>query len=231
MKIYSNDKLIKRNGKIGTITSLASIVVLGVGMYLSFRDKDGSFLPYTFGSLILGFLLFQFGNYYMTKWGKSPRPDEKITAALKGLDDKYSLYHYVTPISHLLIGPAGILCLIPYQQAGTISYNETKGKWKQVGGNFFMKTFGNEGLGHPERDVKFTIEDASRFLNKLDVDLVNSQPEVVMVFTNEKAVLDAESSKVDAVTALKLKDYIRKKAKVTALPDEVSKSLEKVLAI
>ncbi len=231
MKIFSNDKLIQRNKKIGNITSLASIIVLGVGMFFSFKDKDGSYLLYTFGALILGFLLFQIGNFYMTKWGKSPRPDERLTVALKGLDDRYSLYHYVTPISHLLVGPAGVLCLVPYQQAGTITYNDAKGKWKQTGGNMFLKAFGGEGLGHPEREVRFTIEDAAKFFKNKEIDLGIYNPEPLMVFTNEKVILETEGSDMPAVTAAKLKEYIRKKAKTTALPDEMSRDLEKKLAI
>ncbi|EKD88555.1 MAG: hypothetical protein ACD_34C00470G0005, partial [uncultured bacterium] len=58
MKIISNDKLIKRNTRVGNITSLASVAVLGVGMYFSFKDVDGKYLPLTFSSLIVGFLLF-----------------------------------------------------------------------------------------------------------------------------------------------------------------------------
>ncbi len=84
MKVISDDKLIKRNKTIGNILSLASIAILGIGMFFSFKDKDGTYLPYTFGALIIGFLLFQVGNFYMNKWGKSPRPDEKLSQALKG---------------------------------------------------------------------------------------------------------------------------------------------------
>ncbi len=140
MKIYSNEKLINRNKKIGNITSISSLLILGVGMFFSFKDKDGSYLVYTFSALT-GFLLFQIGNFYMSKWGKSPRPDEKITAALKGLDDRYRFIITPRRFRILLAGPAGILCLIPYQQAGTITYNKTKGKWKQTGGKTFPQDF------------------------------------------------------------------------------------------
>jgi hypothetical protein len=231
MKIYSNDRLIKRNRRIGNITSLLSILILGVGMVLSFSDKTGSLLPYTFGSLIAGFLLFQVGNFYMSKWGKSPRPDEKITNALKGLDDRYSLYHYFTPISHLLIGPAGIMCLLPYQQGGTIRYDAEKQRWKQSGGNFFLKTFGGESLGRPERELKFTLEDASRYFKQTGIELGTHAPEAIMVFTNSSAELHAEESNVPVVQAAKLKEYIRKKAKTSAVPDELVKKIEESIQV
>ncbi len=229
MKIYSDEKLIKRNRRIGNITSILSILILGVGMVFSFRDKDGSYLIYTFSSLIVGFLLFQIGNFYMTKWGKSPRPDERITSALKGLDDKYTLYHYTTPVSHLLVGPSGVLCLIPYGQSGTISYDATKNKWKQMGGNFFLKTFGGESLGNPEKEIRYTLEDTKKFLDKNQVLINDFEPEAVLVFTNPSVVLEADEYEGAAVSAGKLKDFIRKRAKNVAFPDDLTQKIEKIV--
>jgi hypothetical protein len=231
MKIYSNEKLIKRNRRIGNITSLLSILILGAGMVLSFRDKTGEMLPYTFGSLIAGFLLFQVGNFYMSKWGKSPRPDERISSALKGLDDHYALYHYYTPVSHLLIGPAGILCLVPYSQGGTIQYDPDKNRWKQTGGNFFMKAFGGEGLGRPEREVNYVHEDANRYFQRAGIELGGYEPETILVFTNPNVNLQTEASDTPVVLAAKLKEFIRKKAKSTALPDEISGRIEESIQV
>ncbi len=226
MKVISNDKLIKRNGKIGNITSLLSIAVLGVGMFFSFKDTDGSYLPYTFGALIIGFLMFQVGNYYMGKWGKSPRPDENLSSALKGLDNNYTLYHYMTPVSHLLVGPAGVLCLVPFNQAGTITYDQNRKRWKQTGGNAFMKIFGGESLGRPDNEIKYTLEDATRFLSKMEIDVSPYLPEPILVFTNSKATVNAEESPVAAITADKLKEFIRKKAKEKAFPQLKIKEIE-----
>lgn len=226
MKVISNDKLIKRNRKLGNVCSILAIIVLGVGMFLSFKDKDGSLLPYTFSALIVGLLLFQLGNYYMGKWGRSPRPDERLSSALKGLDDKYTLYHYITPVSHLLIGPSGVICLIPFHQAGTITYDEKKGRWKQSGGNFFMKTFGGEGLGRPDNEIKFNLEDISRFIAKKEIHIAPYEPEPVLVFTNENTTLSIENSPVAAISSSKLKDFLRKKAKDKPLPLEMIKDIE-----
>lgn len=226
MKVYSNAKLIKRNSRIGNITSLLSIAVLGVGMFFSFKDKDGSYIPITFSALIIGFLLFQVGNYYMNRWGKSPRPDEKISQALKGLDDKYTLYHYVTNVAHLLVGPAGIFCLLPYNQPGVISFDTKRNRWKQSGGNFFLKTFGGESLGRPDLDAGYNVTDVSKFMAKIGVDLGNVVPEPVIVFTNPKASLNASDSPVGAVSIEKLKEFIRKKPKAEALPVELLTSIQ-----
>jgi hypothetical protein len=229
MKIFSNDKLIKRNGLIGNILSLLSIAILGVGMFVSFKDTDGKYLPLTFAALIIGFLLFQVGNYFMNRWGKKPRPDERISQALKGLDSSYSLYHYTTPVSHLLIGPAGIFCILPYSQPGIISYDSVKNKWKQSGGNFFLKTFGGESLGRPDLDAKYAISDAVNFIQKKGIELNDYIPQTIAVFTNPKAVLQTENTPIPAITEEKLKEFIRKQGKSVAIsPDLIKKIQESI---
>lgn len=225
MKIVSNDKLIKRNTRIGNITSIGSVAVLGVGMYFSFKDVDGKYLPLTFTALIVGFLLFQIGNYYMNRFGKPPRPDQKLSTALKGMDDKYTLYHFSTNIPHLLVGPSGIYCLLPYNQPGTISYNITKNRWKQSGGNFFLKTFGGDSLGRPDLDANYAVADITKFFEKKGINLDNVKPEAVLVFVNDKATVISEGYSGGAVTAEKLKEYIRKRAKLSPLPAELLASI------
>jgi hypothetical protein len=230
MKIYSNEKLIKRNTLIGNITSLSSIAVLGVGMYLSFKDTTGGqYLTITYTCLIVGFLLFQIGNYFTNRFGKPPRPDQRISQALKGLDDKYSLYHYMTNIPHLLVGPSGIYCLLPYNQMGTISFNTEKNRWKQTGGNFFLKTFGGESLGRPESDSQYTVGDITKFFQKKGVDLGTTIPEPVLVFTNEKASINTEGYEGFAVTSEKLKEFIRKRTKANPVPLEILSAIQLAL--
>ena len=50
----------------------------------------------SFGSLwspsSLGFLLAQYGNYNLRRYGRSPRPDQILEESMKGFDDRYHLY-------------------------------------------------------------------------------------------------------------------------------------------
>ena len=213
MKIIANEKLIKRNNRIGQIASIGSLVVLAVGMFYSFKDTQGTYMTFTFTALIVGFILFQIGNYFLNRWGKSPRPDELISQSLKGLDDKFSIYHYSTEISHLLVGPAGIIALMPYSQAGTIYYDTNKKEWKQRGGNFFMKVFAQESLGRPSIEIKETNELLERYLLKLGISADQAKGSAMILFTNEKAEIEGEGSPIPYTTSAKIKDYIRKQAK------------------
>jgi hypothetical protein len=165
----------------------------------------------------------------MNRWGKPPRPDQKLSQALKGLDDKYTLYHYQTDISHLLIGPGGIFSLLPYNQTGNITYDSLKGRWKQSGGNFFLKTFGGESLGKPDLDSRYAVSDIQKFLTKKNINLGDYVPESVIVFTNDKATVMVEDSPIPAVTSEKLKEFIRKRGKSNPLNPELVKSIQTTL--
>jgi hypothetical protein len=216
MKIVTNEPLIKRNGKIGQYTTVASLIILAGGLYLSFQSSAQMF-TWSFVALILGFVLSQIGIFFGNKFGKHPRPDEQITAALKGLDDKYTLYHYRTPASHLLVGPAGVWVVLPFSQGGVISYE--KNRWKQKGGNWYLKLFGQENLGRPDQDARTEINSLNKFLTKLFPDLVVPDIQAILVFLSPKAkVADVENAPCPAVELDKLKDFIRRSAKEDALP-------------
>ena len=129
MKIVTNSRLIERNSKIGKYSSVGALIILGIGLYISFARQD--LFIYSLGALALGFILSQVGMHFGNRWGRSPRPDEIIDKSLKGLGREYVVYHYVTAASHLLVGPAGIYTIHPYHQSGEISF-EKKRCWKCI---------------------------------------------------------------------------------------------------
>jgi len=232
MKIVTNEKLINRNKKIGQITSIASLVVLGGGLYFSFTSTSatsplGAYATtITFGALILGFLLSQVGIFYGNRWGRSPRPDERIIQSLKGLEDKYTFYNYTTNVPHLLVGPSGIWVLIPYSVKGLITYDEKKLRWKQKGGNLYMKFFAQEGLGRPDLDALGLMKDAEKYIAENLKDLDHPPVQAALVFTNEKVTVDATNAPLPTLAAGKIKDFFRKKAKEEPAPIETIKLLQ-----
>jgi hypothetical protein len=236
MNVFSNEKTIRRNGKIGSYTSLVAFGLMLLGMYFSFRLTDPQFARqnenYNWlmaGSLFVGFILFQVGTYFMNRFGRRPRPDEALTATLKGLTKDYSLYNYLTPVNHLLVGPAGVWIIECYYQRGQISYKG--GRWQQKGGGFFlmyMKIFGQEGLGRPDLEVKADMESLGDALKKTlgeDVPPIN----VALVFTNNLAEVAADDAPNPTLKLKDLKDYLRKYAKTNPLPAEQIKRITTVL--
>ena len=223
MKILTNEKSIRRNARIGQYTSLASLVILAGGMYVSFVYPTQ--VNISFIALLVGFLLSQVGIFFGNRWGRRPRVDERLTAALKGLTKDYTFYHFLTPVHHLLIGPAGIWIVETFYQRGKISYE--KGKWRQKGGGLllgYLKIFAQEGLGNPEMEAKADIDNLTAQIKK---SLVEDKPfppvNLVMVFTDDRVELDAEGSPFPAMKIDDLKEFFRKTSKLTPVqPEEIA---------
>jgi hypothetical protein len=212
MEIITNERLIQRNARIGQITSVGGLIILAGGLYISFTRED--LFLFSLLALLLGFGLSQIGIYFGNRWGRRPRPDEILDAALKGMDKRYSIFHYSTPTSHLLVGPAGVWILMPRNQAGLITYDEDKKRWRQKGGNWYLKIFAQENLGRPELEINAEIKAISSYLEDHGFeDEEVPQVQAALIFTNEKVELDADNGPAPALTDSKLKDFIRKTAK------------------
>src|SRR3990170_5583265 len=209
MEIISNERLIRRNARIGQISSIVGLLVLAGGMYISFAQPQ--LFSLSLAALLVGFALSQVGIYFGNRWNRRPRPDELLSQALKGLDGRYTLYHYGTTASHLLVGPAGVWVLLPRHQRGTISYE--KGRWRQKGGNLYLKIFAQEGLGRPDLEIQGEVASVERFLNKIFPEEEKQQVQAALVFTNDKTEVQADNAPSPTLHARKLKDFIRKTAK------------------
>lgn len=227
MKILTNEKTIKRNTQIGKYTSIAALLILAGGMVVSFTMQEQVYIA--FGALMVGFILSQFGIYFGNRWGRRPRVDERITAALKGLTKDYTLYHYLAPVSHLLVGPAGVWILEPYYQRGTIVYE--KNRWKQKGGGFllgYLKIFAQEGLGRPDLEVQADLDALRASLKK---SLSDELPPLnaSLLFFDPRAELQTDEAPHPTMKLDQLKDFLRKQAKENPFPSEQVKKITDLL--
>ena len=223
MNIISNEKMIARNAKIGQFTSLASLVILGVGMYISFTKPE--LFNISVAALLGGFILSQIGIYFGNRWGRSPRPDELLDQGLKGMSKEYTLYHYSSPVPHLLVGPAGVWLMLPHHQQGTIIYDGKK--WKAKEGGFaqnYMRIFGQENMSRPDLDAGAQADKLTRTLRKYMDE--NELPPILgaVIFTSKNATVEADDAPVATVHLKQLKPYLRKVAKDAPLTkDEIAK--------
>ena len=228
MKIIKNEKLIERNGKIGQWTSLAALGVLGLGMYISFAKPQ--FFTYSIICLVIGFIMTQIGMYMGSRWGRSPRPDEQLDTGLKGLQNEFNMYHYSSPVSHLLVGPSGVWVLLPYHQRGTISFE--KNRWKMKGGGFlqgYMRIFGQDNLGRPELDAENEVQTLQKFLAKKLNESEIPEIKPILIFTADDVELDAGDSPITAMKLKQLKEFMRQGGKNRTLSSEVIETLTGVL--
>jgi hypothetical protein len=216
MKIIKNEKLIERNKKLGNYISIGALAILGGGMYISFQKPE--WFAYSLVCLVVGYILTQIGMYMGNRWGRSPRPDEKIDAGLKGLHSEFNMYHYVSPVPHLLVGPAGIWVLVPFHQNGRVEFKG--GRWKLSGGGFiqtYMKIFGQEGLGKPDAQADAEIASVRTFLEKNleghEIPAVNA----ILLFTSPDIEVDVHDAPFAVMKLKQLKDFMKQESKTRKL--------------
>ena len=221
--------MVKRNAKIGQYTSLGALVVLGIGLYLTFKMPDR--FAFSLAALLIGFFMSQVGIHFTNRWGRSPRPDEVIDKSLKGLGREYTIYHYVTPISHLLVGPSGIWTIIPYFQSGIVTYE--KDRWRARGGGFlqsYMRLFGQDNIGRPDLESEAQKTSAIRYLKRslpdgTEIPTVNA----VLLFANPKVELKVDQPPTPAFTPKDIKDFLREKGKDKVISESMLSNIRAVL--
>ena len=227
MKVITNDKLIKRNGRLGQLATIAGLLILVGGMVVSFLNPN--YAGFAWIALFVGFALSQIGLYFGNRWGRHPRPDERLNEGLKGLNEQFSIYHYMTPAAHLIVGPSGLWVLMPYYQQGKIVFE--KGRWKQKGGGFmqrYLRVFAQEGLGRPDLEAPAEASAVNRYILKKLPDVKVPEANVALVFTSEKAELEVDGAPIPTVPLKKLKEVIRKSAKEQPLPPDLIREINQL---
>lgn len=234
MIIIKDEKKINRNASIGRYVSIAGLIVLGLGMWITFSRPE--LIQLAWGSLFVGFILSQVGIYFGNRWGRRPRPDEHLDAALKGLDDRWALIHYKAPVEHLLVGPGGIWLLKPYHQAGNLSYDAKKNRWKMKGGGAmqaYLRVFAQENIGRPDLEIDSEVAALNRYFSQAVPDDTLPEIKVALVMTNERTQIsdDIKDTPAFAVSAKKLKETVRKLSKEKGLSPGKLAALQQAMGL
>ncbi|MBN1303078.1 MAG: hypothetical protein JXA13_01485 [Anaerolineales bacterium] len=233
MNSIKNEKMYKRNALIGKFTNYAALATLAVGVYYYFQYmQDPNQVPViALATVVLGYFLTQFSTFFSSRWGREPRPDQQLESSLKGLTNEYSIYHYQTPVPHLLIGPAGIWILRPFtQRRGNLTYKRNRYRLTNTGfAQAYMSLFGQEGLGRPDLEAEGDIEAMTRFLRKNlaeeDIPTVN----FALVFCGDNISIAVDEAPYPALPLKKLKSFIRTAAKEKPLSAEMVNKLKALL--
>jgi hypothetical protein len=232
MRIITDTKTITRNVAIGKYASIGGIVLLFgallINIYALTRPNDTQLILFVFAAFILGYLLSNVGGLFNFRWGR--RPDRGLSDALRGLDEKYSLYHYRLGAAHVLAGPSGVYTLTPKYQYGPITFED--GKWKNPGErrgflNFFAP---RDVLGNPGNEALAEVEALKNFLKKKAPE-TSIEPRPLVVFMHSQAVVEAKNAPVTAIHVKQLKDYIRRQPKGPTLSSATLAALEEKLGL
>jgi hypothetical protein len=221
MQVTTNEKLIRRRSKLGTYASLGGLGVLVAGFVASFQQN---LIWVSLIAIVLGFILAQYGNYSLRRWGRSPRPDEIIETSLKGFDDRYHYYAWSLQMPYVLLSPQGIYIFTVRDQSGQISVNGSQWKSKFNISKLLM-AFASEGLGNPTNEA---LDNATRLTTWIKGKLPEFSGTVqsIIVFTDPRVQLEITAPTVPVVVPKDLKKWLRGTGKGDSLKSADLKALE-----
>ena len=202
MEIFRDERKVQFNRQLGRWGLLVGLVVLIGGLVVSFRFPEKFWI--TMSSLVVGFFASTVGAFYANQWTRSPRADEVLDGALKGISNHYHIYHYLLPLPHVMIGPAGVFLFRTYALEGPITYDgkRWKQKFKLVRALGFT---GQEALGDPVREALVDVQRLRSWLAKRMPE--EEVPDVTpyVVFIRDTAELDVAETEVPVLPYKRLK--------------------------
>jgi hypothetical protein len=222
MRRYINAPLVKRTRWIARILLYSGFGMLAGAFVISLRRPD--LLTQVLLVASAGFLASQLGTSLNNRWGRSPRMDEIFDYALKGLDDRYAIFHYLLGTQHALLTPDGAFALFPLFEEGEIRYKD--GAWwadqprrglLRRGGTKQIRTVQNT----EERERKRLAETLAK--KGIDVEAVNLQ--ALPVFLHDRAFVKSDDSSPPATHLKKLKSYLRRHPKQKGFDERAITSL------
>jgi hypothetical protein len=215
MQVFVNERRIKVNSDIGRWASLGGLGVLIGGMVISIRNPGLVWV--SMASLAVGFFASVVGAYYANHWTRTPRADEILTQALKGISNQYHMYHYLLPVPHVLLGPSGLFLFRAYLHEGPIHYDGKKWKQKRTLVRF-LGFSGQDSLVDPVRDALYDVERLRRWLAKRTPEQEIPEITPFIVFVRDGAELDVAETEVPVLRHKQLKRIIRLIDKECAQP-------------
>ncbi|MDK1044364.1 MAG: hypothetical protein QGM45_01615 [Anaerolineales bacterium] len=208
MRQYIDSAKVKRNARIARILSFGGLASMGLGLVISFQNPNDT-RP-VLGLFLVGILTSQIGQPMRNRWDRRPRIDELLDGALKGLDQRFAIFHYSLGARHLLICPGGVFALIPRGEAGKIEYNN--GNWtRTTSRGSLIRRAGTRSIRGIEREADAEVDRAN---SRLDLTF-SVRP--MFVFIHSNAEMNVHQAPAIASHLKKLKSSIRRLPKAETL--------------
>ena len=180
----------------------------------------------SFACLGIGFIAAQIGSYNQRRFGRPPRPDERLVKELKGFDDRYSLYSWMLPAAYVFLGPSGVYAFALREHGGLVTND--RDRWKHKGSKLgFLLAFSSEGIGNPTLDAQ---SEAAKMQKHIDQHLSDVAVEVqpMALFINPQVKLELKSPAIPAVKPDQLKTLLRQRGKDNRLDPAVLQQLQEL---
>lgn len=223
MQVRTDEELIKRNSIAAKLGSGVGFVLLVLGLILLWVPWG---YTWSYLLILLGFVIGSVGNRRMNRWANEPRPDQLLSQALRGFDDRHYLYNYLLPADHLLLAPYGLFVIKAKGVDGRIRC--LRDRW-QRGFSLLrlLRGFAPEPLGNPTEETRQEMESLTEYIAKR---LPEERVEVkgVIVFTHPQVELEVRGATLPTIRLKGLKAHLRKVADGGEMPEERWKELARI---
>jgi hypothetical protein len=223
MKVVIDREKIRRRAIASHAASLGGLMIILGNVALSLWKPQPPGL--TAFLLFIGFAVSTTGIHFANRWVKKPRPEEVLDRALKGLDDRCRLYHYlVKGPDHIVLTLSGLVPIETRGGEGVFEYSQ--GKWRQrISMGKALRFFVEEPLGNPITDAQRMATRLAGSLEKLGAVGVPIQP--IVVFTHPAASLARKGTPIPVCQPKQLRGELPRN--LPPLPQETYDQLRAVL--
>ena len=207
MRRIRNDRLIRRNSLLGRGLLFGGLGILVAGFLVSLTGPV-AFLPFVIVA-VASMLISQVGIAMMARWGRGPRLDEVIDAGLKGLDDRYTVVHYILGAPHTLLAPSGVYALVPVVMDGML--RESGGRWtRSLPRRGRLRPARDEAVPDLSRRARREADKLRRSLDRRMTDASALPVRPLLLFVSPKAQVEATpEADPPALHIKKFKDWLR----------------------
>jgi len=197
MNVIIDRERLRRRAAVSHVASLGGILLILASVGLSMWRPQLTTL--TAVMLFAGFATSTIGIFYANRWVKRPRPEEILDRALKGLDNRHRLYHYLPRgPDHLLLTPSGLVVLETRSEEGYFEFKD--GRWHQkITLGKALRFFVEESLGDPIADARREITRLARALEDRAPSLGSIPAATIVVFTHPNATLVSKGNPIPIV--------------------------------
>ncbi len=208
MKVILDQQALQRRQRAAHAASLGGLLAVLASVALNLWRPGWATVSAAL--LLVGFAVASVGIYQANRWVKKPRPEEVLDHALKGLDDRCRLYHYLPHApQHLLLMPMGVIVLETRAGEGIFEYR--RGKWHQrITLGKALRFFLEEPLGDPITDAQQAAARVSQVLEAKMPDGSLVPAHAVVVFTHPAVSISAQSPAIPVCQPKQLRSLLPK---------------------
>jgi len=216
MRVFTNHALVRRNHNLGRVLVFLGLGTLAAGFVISFTNPEAVIV--VLAAAFVGTLVSQAGITFLNRWGRHPRPDEVIDLALKGLDDRYAIFHYSLGTDHVVAGPSGTYTISARNEEGEIQYEDGR-IWQVKPKRGIFRRGGRSELRNLEPDAERQANSAQDALGRWLDEPDGLQVTPITVFVSDAATVQIgpELDHQIFLHRAKLKDWLRRASGGTKL--------------